>query len=928
MNRNARARFAGAVLAVAVAVGPLTSPPPAPQSTSSMLVAPDVITDSTGDGTGGVTFGSYARAQVDAQGGPEHGRGTSEPVLDAGRLKLAESYGKLPLSFEANQGQTDSRVRFLSRGNGYSLFLTPTEAVLTLRGPAEAGSSGFHAAPGPAERAALPPNGGAVLRMKLLGSNPAPRATGLEELPGKSNYFIGNDPKQWRTGVPNYGKVRFESVYPGVDLVYYGNQRQLEYDFVVAPGADPSAITLGFAGAERLEIDSQGELALQTSAGEVRWHKPVVYQEVGGVRQMVDGHYVRKGKEAVGFEVASYDPRHALIIDPVLIYSTYLGGSSGPEYGRGIAADSSGNAYVTGITQSADFPIFPNPGAFQPALNGFQNAFVTKLNAAGSALVYSTYLGGSGFDEGNGIAVDSSGNAYVTGSTFSIDFPTLNAFQSIPGSNGDAFVTKLNAAGSALVYSTYLGGSFGDDGFAIAVDSSGNAYVTGLTRSAVNFPKMNAFQPAFGGGTSDAFVTKLNTTLMGNPSLVYSTYLGGSGDENSIGAGGAGIAADSSGNAYVTGQTFSANFPIFPNPGALDTTFGGGTSDAFVTKLNTTLMGNPSLVYSTYLGGSGQDIGRGVAVDISGNAYVAGATGSTDFPTLNAFQSTVGGAFVTKLNATGSALVYSTHLGGISGVDAVGIAVDSSVVPPNGFAYITGLANSGSLATSNAFQPAFGGGTSDAFVAKFDTALSGSPSLVYFSYLGGTGFDQAWGIAVDSSGNAYVTGRTRSLNFPPANAFQAALGGFEDAFVSKIGEAGLALVSISVTPADPTIVQGATLQFTATGTFSDSSTQDLTNSVTWSSDTSSVATITAGPGGGLATGIGTGTSLITATSDSISGSTTLTVIAPPSAPPSIAKVFGAAVIPLGGNTGLTFTLGNPNSTTLSGVTSTTLCPPG
>jgi hypothetical protein len=789
---------------------------------------------------------------------------TARPgVSDPRRMKLVENYGELPLSFAANQGETDGRVRFLSRGPGYSLFLANSEAVLSLGGPAKgrASKSDMSRRNG---GAAPDTNRGAVLRMRLLGSNPAPEATGLEEMPGKSNYFIGDDPNQWRTNVPTYAKVRYADVYPGVDLVYYGNQRQLEYDFVVAPGTDPSAITLSLVGADRMQIDQTGELVLQTRAGEVRWHKPVVYQEVGGKRQMVDGRFVRKSKRAVGFAVGAYDPNRKLIIDPVLVYSTYLGGTLS-DYPFGIAVDSAGNAYITGWTNSTDFP---TAGAIQSSFGGSSSdCFVTKLNAAGNALVYSTYLGGTGGDEALAIAVDSVGNAYVTGDTASANFPKVSAFQTTLRGAGNAFVSKLNAAGNALLYSTYFGGSANLElGYGIAVDSAGNAYLVGTT-DAANFPTKNALQAAYG-GNHDGFVAKLNTTLSGNASLVYSTYLGGANLDYARA-----IVVDASGNAYVTGVTFSANFPV--SAGAFQTALAGG-GDAFVTKLNAT--GNAAL-YSTYLGGSGAftiDQGLGIAVDASGNAYVTGDTSSTDFPTLNGFQTTFGGgsanAFVTKLNAAGSALLYSTYLGGNNGAHGAGIAVDAA-----GYIYVAGSTASSNFPTVNAIQSTMH--SFDAFVAKLNTTASGSASLLYSSFLGGSAEEDGSGIAVDPSGDVYVTGTTFSTDFPTVNPYQSTLsGGAADAFVTKIHfEPAATLDSISVTPANPTIAVGATQQFTAIKTFSDSSTQDVTNSVTWSSATPGVAAIMAG---GLASSISTGTSVITATSGGISGSTTLTVFNP------------------------------------------------
>jgi hypothetical protein len=494
--------------------------------------------------------------------------------------------------------------------------------------------------------------------------------------------------------------------------------------------------------------------------GEVVLGKPLVYQRSKGEteRHLIAGSYTVNGRHEVGFEVASYDKSKALIIDPVLRYSTYLGGSS-YDVGTGIAADAKGNAYVTGNTYSTDFPT-ENPLAGTLASN--DDVFVTKLNGAGNELVYSTYLGGNGYDAGYGIAVDAAGNAYVTGSTTSTNFPTANPFQSTFGGDNDAFVTKLNAAGNALTYSTYLGGSNADAGSGIAVDTGGDAYVTGYTYS-TNFPTANPYQATLG-GVENAFVTKLNTEGSG---LVYSTYLGGSSYDV-----GNGIAADANGNAYVTGYTYSTDFPtVNPYQAAL-----AGVYDAFVTKLDG--VGNAAF-YSTYLGGSNGDGGVGIAVDTGGNAYVTGYTYSTNFPTKNPFQSALGGvddAFVTKLNAAGNALTYSTYLGGSSNDAGYGIAVDSG-----GNAYVTGFTYSTNFPTANPYQATFGG-VEDAFVTKLNAAGS---ALTYSTYLGGSNYDAGRGIAV-SAGNAYVTGNTYSTDFPTKDPFQVSYGGSEDAFVAKI----------------------------------------------------------------------------------------------------------------------------------------------
>ena len=449
----------------------------------------------------------------------------------AARDRIVQSYGKLPLSFEANQGQTDAQVRFLSRGPGYTLFLTGDEAVFSF-----GDSKVKDGAPAISRQVRpSPPASNAVLRMKLVKANAAAEPTGEDQLPGQTNYFVGNDSKKWHSNVPTYAKVKYEGVYPGIDLVYYGNQRQFEYDFIVAPGADPRRIQFDVRGASKITRDEREDLVLQMGERKVRWQRPVVYQEKDGVRQEIAANYTVKDDHCVEFAVADYDSRKALFIDP-LIYSTYLGGS-GDDYGVGIAVDSSGNAYVTG--------------------RSLGDAFVVKFNPTGSALVYSTYLGGSGGAIGNGIAVDSAGNAYVVGMTNSTDFPVVNPLQAANGGGYDAFVAKINPAGSALIYSTYLGGSKVENGHGIATDSLGNAYVTGETDS-TDFPTANALQPASGGGY-DAFVAKINPT---GSAFIYSTYLGGDSDEV-----GYGIAVHS-GSAYVTGYTISTNFPTSEPPAA------------------------------------------------------------------------------------------------------------------------------------------------------------------------------------------------------------------------------------------------------------------------------------------------------------------------------------------------------------------------
>jgi hypothetical protein len=699
-----------------------------------------------------------------------------------GQRRLAVSYGTVPLSFVANEGQTDEQVKFLARGQGYSLFLTPRGAILSLRAPQRSGS----------EEAA------AVVRMRLVGANQHPHVVGLDLLPGKSNYFIG-DASQWRRDVPNYARVKYTAVYPGIDVVYYGNQRQLEYDIVVAPHADPARIALAFDGVQGLSLDTQGNLLLQTSHGNITQHKPVIYQDIGGTREAVDGRYVLRGDDRVGFQIARYDTSQELVIDPVLAYSTYLGGTNN-DIGHAIAVDSAGNAYVTGETLSLDFPGSAASG-IQATRSGSVDVFVTKLNATGSALVYSTYLGGSSGDWGYAIAVDSGGNAYVTGQTdsgtptpSSVPFPTtVGARQTIYKLGGDAFVTKLNAAGNALVYSTFLGGGGTERGYGIAVDDLGNAYVTGHTNSdnvssgpTGGFPTVNPLQANNNSpGIYDVFVSKLNPT---GSALIYSTYLGGTGNDYSLDGGD--IAVDSDGNAYVGGSA-GANFPGVT---AIQGTYGGGVTDGFVAKLNAAGSG---LFYSTYLGGTGYDAVHGVAVNSGGEVFVTGYTDSTNYPVygptscvtiylcrlliLQESKGTGEDAFVSKLNATGTALVYSTYLGGSGGERAYDIAVDSA-----GDAHIAGWTTSSNFPTAGAIQGVNGGSGGDAFI----TALNASgQSLLFSTFMGGNaGSETARGITLDLAGNIFVTGDTNSTNFPTLVPLQATRSGSigTDGFVARI----------------------------------------------------------------------------------------------------------------------------------------------
>jgi RHS repeat-associated protein len=667
---------------------------------------------------------------------------------------LRKGYGVVPLPFEPNVGQTDPQVRFLSRGPGFGLFLTDAGATFEVPQPASATGAvtGFD-----------------VFRMQLQGANPHPQVVGQGDLLSRSNYFGGPDPSQWRTDVPNYGEVVFKDVYPGIDLDFHSaSGRQLEYDFVVAPGADPSEIQLGWQGLNSVTPDGRGDLLLATAGGTVTEQAPAAYQLVGGARVPVPVQQALPGGSQVGFQAGAYDRSQPLVIDPVLSYSSYLGGS-GNDQAFGIAVDGAGDAYLTGRTTSANFPT--TTGAVQTGLSGTQSGFITKLNAQGSAVVYSTYIDGATSNQGgNGIAVDLAGDAYVVGNTGS-GFPTTpGAYQTTgPGGSTTAYVAKLNATGDDLLYATYLGPAT-STGQAIAVDALGDAYVTG--GAAGGFPTTSgAFQTTAVG--TPAYVTELNPA---GSALVYSGLLGGTATGTS--AVGYGIAVDGAGSAYVTGSA-QGDGGLPTTSGAFQTSAPNSTSAAFVTKVSA---GGAALAYSTYLGGAGADYGYALGVDRSGHAFVTGSTTSTNFPTTSgaaqtSLPSASGSAFVTELNAAGSALAYSTYLGGGGTDQGNGVAVG-----PDGLAWVTGMTGSTNFpTTSGALQGSSGGGN-DAFLTK----LTSAGALAYSSYLGGSGSDSGNAVALDPVGSVYLAGMTASTNFPVAGAFQGSNAGSKDAFAAKV----------------------------------------------------------------------------------------------------------------------------------------------
>ncbi|MEE8574589.1 MAG: SBBP repeat-containing protein, partial [Thermodesulfobacteriota bacterium] len=722
----------------------------------------------------GSSYGAATSADKKAELKSEIKPDLKKDVDPAAKAKVTKAYGKLPLYFIKNDGQVDAKVEYYVKGAGYTIYFTHEGVYFSLyktakpeERPGELKETEKEAKTEEAKKVATPEktekteeSKSEFFNLSLVDSNKKAKIIGEEKQAGKVNYFVGSDKSKWRSNVPTFAAVLYEEVYKGIDVRFYGKGRLLEYDVIVKPGADPNLVKFVYDGIKGLRLSEEGELQIGLKEALLVQKKPFIYQNIDGKKVEVEGKFIIEDDTTYGFKVASYDKTKELVIDPTLDYSTYLGGAGNPNYGRDIAVDSLGNAYVIGYTKAVAFPT--TASAYQGSNAGGVDVFVTKMNAAGSALVYSTYLGGSSTEYGFSIAVDSSGAAYVTGHTYSANFPTASAIDGTLSGTFDAFVTKLNAAGSALEYSTFLGGTGGEGAKSIAVDSSGNAYVTGDT-SSTNFPTVLPIYPNLDTGW-DAYVTKINAA---GSALIYSTYLGGNGSDT-----GWGIAVDSSGAAYVAGLTSSSDFPT------VSAIYGDNTgTDAFVTKINA---GGSALTYSTYLGGSLTDYANGIAIDSSGASYVVGMTSSSDFPTVSAIygtKSTSYDTFVAKIDSAGSALIYSTYLGGNGDDRGYAIDIDSS-----GAAYVMGQTSSTNYPTVSAYQGTYGGGSWDVFVSRIDSAGS---ALTYSTFLGGSGIDDGRSIAVDSSGAAYITGDTGSSGFPTVSAYDGTNSGY-DAFIAKI----------------------------------------------------------------------------------------------------------------------------------------------
>ena len=687
------------------------------------------------------------------------------------KVHVQKTYGKIPLYFIQNNGQMDEITKFYETGSGHSTFFTKDGVYLSLIRHEDVRVESQRQGSIPQAENSKTLNF-QLIKLSFLNASKDPEivAEGLQK--GKINYFIGKSPDQWRRNISTYRAVRYKDVYKGIDIRFYGNNHQLDYDIIIKPGADLSKIRFSYEGIEGLKITDGGNLEVGLKGGKLIQKMPYIYQEIGGKRVKVDGKFKVSEKRSTGnddkrfsygFEVASYNKSYPLIIDPVLIYSTYFGGSDF-DSSRSIAVDNDGNAYITGYTYSPDFPTLNPIQATHGDGGVYWDVFVAKIDTSGSSIVYSTYIGGSNNDLGWGITVDEAGSAYVVGYTESSDFPVASPIQGSNAGGADIFLIKIDSTGSSLSYATYLGGSGNDWGYTVAVDSAGAAYIIGKSES-TDFPMVN---PIYGSnaGNYDAVIAKIDVT---GTAIVYSTYLGGYKYDL-----GRSIAVNSIGEAYITGWTYSPDFPML-NPIQASK---NGRGDAFVAKIDSA---GASLIYSTYLGGNDRDSSKSIAIDGYGNAYIAGWTYSTDFPTQNPIQGSFGGVrdvFVAKIDSAGASLIYSTYLGGSDVDGSWAIATDSA-----GDAYVTGWTYSSDFPTQNPLQGDQGG--EDVFVTKIDATGS---SLSYSTYLGGSISDFGGGIAVDSVGNAYITGWTYSPDFPILNSTPGGYIGTSNVFVTKIGE--------------------------------------------------------------------------------------------------------------------------------------------
>jgi Beta-propeller repeat len=649
-----------------------------------------------------------------------------------------------PLTFEENRGQAPEGVRFLSRGPGYHLFLSGDDALFTLRGSLGRARS---------------------LRMRFEGASVGAPMRGEDEQSSQAHYFVGRDPLRWTTNVPRYARVLEHGLYPGVDLAYRSTGDRLEYDLIVHPGADPSSIQVRVEGADGVAIDETGGLVLTLDELELVHLSPTLYQttqqERGRTR--VAGEFVLLAPDRVGFRVGSFDRSKPLVIDPEVLFSSFAGGSGRDEL-LDVAMDSSRNVYATGLTASLDYPVGGSAGS---ALAGDLDCVVSKWSASGSTLLYSAYIGGSGLDVCSSLAVDGSGRVFLVGTTGSADFPTRNALHPVfGGGDYDAVVVKLDPSGGSLEFSTYWGGTGQDFGFGLALSTNGAPSIVGGTNS-LNFPTVNAFQAGYGGGALDAFVSRLTPS---GSAVLYSTFLGGADDDQALD-----IAVDKNGSTVLTGVTLSADFPLLD---PVQPAMGGESAfDAFVTKLGP----SGALAFSTYLGGSETDIGFDVALDRYGRILVVGGTMSDDFPTTpGAFQTTIHGVmdgFVAAID--GTTLSFGTYLGGSSGEFVLGVQAD-----PRGRPIVTGFTSSLDFPLARPTQALYGGGASDAFLAKL--SRDGS-SLVFSTYHGGSDQETAGALASDSNGRVFLAGGASSVDFPVSHgAFQASLRGDEDGFVARI----------------------------------------------------------------------------------------------------------------------------------------------